>query len=90
MNTGFLKDIRKQLLIWRLVEPAYKLELTLRGYETLGVEPPAAIIEKQEKAKAEEEKRKQKEEEEMERRISVEAEREKEELEKEMESQTPE
>ena len=90
MNTGFLKDIRKQLLIWRLVEPAYKLELTLRGYETLGVEPPAGIIEKQEKAKAEEEKRKQREEEEMERRISVEAEREKEELEKEMESQTPE
>jgi hypothetical protein len=80
MNTGFLKDIRKQLLIWRLVEAAYKLDLTLRGYETLGVEPPKELIEQQVKAKDDEEKRKQREEAEMDRRISEEEEKEKAEL----------
>ena len=88
MNTGFLKDIRKQLLIWRLVEPAYKLDLTLRGYETLGVEPSQEIIEHQEKAKAEEEKRKKRGEEEMDRRISEEEEKEKAELDRKK-SETP-
>ena len=35
MNLGFLKDLRKQLLIWRLVTPEAKKRLTKEGTELL-------------------------------------------------------
>ncbi len=35
MNLGFLKDLRKQLLIWRLVTPEAKKRLTKEGNELL-------------------------------------------------------
>jgi hypothetical protein len=35
MNLGFLKDLRKQLLIWRLVTPEAKKRLTREGAERL-------------------------------------------------------
>ncbi len=35
MNLGFLKDLRKQLLIWRLVTPEAKKELSQQGEELL-------------------------------------------------------
>ncbi|MGD2175464.1 MAG: ABC transporter permease, partial [Candidatus Brocadiaceae bacterium] len=35
MNLGFLKDLRKQLLIWRLVTPEAKRRLTREGEELL-------------------------------------------------------
>jgi len=35
MNLGFLKDLRKQLLIWRLVTPEAKKRLTKEGEELL-------------------------------------------------------
>ena len=35
MNLGFLKDLRKQLLIWRLVTPDAKKRLTREGTELL-------------------------------------------------------
>ncbi len=41
MNMGFLKDLRKQLLIWRLVTPQAKERLTAEGRELLG-EPVGA------------------------------------------------
>ena len=34
-QTGFLKDLRKQLLIWRLVTPEAKKRLTKEGEELL-------------------------------------------------------
>jgi hypothetical protein len=36
MNMGFLKDLRKQLLIWRLVTPEAKRRLAQEGQELLG------------------------------------------------------
>lgn len=38
MNLGFLKDLRKQLLIWRLVTPEAKARLTEEGRALLGKE----------------------------------------------------
>ena len=35
MNLGFLKDLRKQLLIWRLVTPEAKKRLTIEGTDLL-------------------------------------------------------
>jgi hypothetical protein len=35
MNLGFLKDLRKQLLIWRLVTPEAKRRLAREGAERL-------------------------------------------------------
>ncbi|MCD6416151.1 MAG: M28 family peptidase [Planctomycetes bacterium] len=42
MNTGFLKDLRKQLLIWRLVTPEAKKRLTREGVELLERQQDAA------------------------------------------------
>ncbi|KPK65482.1 MAG: hypothetical protein AMK73_02830 [Planctomycetes bacterium SM23_32] len=39
MNMGFLKDLRKQLLIWRLVTAKAKKRLTQEGAELLGAAP---------------------------------------------------
>ena len=61
MNTGFLKDLRKQLLIWRLVEPEYKTDLTLRGYEAIGQEVPQGVLDMHQRAAEAEETRKVKE-----------------------------
>lgn len=61
MNTGFFRDLRKQLLIWRLVEAGYKRELTVRGYELLGRQPPAEVLEAHRRAEEAEESRRQRE-----------------------------
>jgi len=61
MNTGFLKDLRKQLLIWRLVEAEYKRELTERGYEAIGRPVPEEVIKLHQRAHEAEEARKQRE-----------------------------
>jgi len=42
MNLGFLKDLRKQLLIWRLVTPEAKKRLTREGTELLERQTAAA------------------------------------------------
>jgi hypothetical protein len=42
MNLGFLKDLRKQLLIWRLVTPEAKKRLTTEGAELLEQETAQA------------------------------------------------
>jgi len=42
MNLGFLKDLRKQLLIWRLVTPQAKKRLTDEGAALLRKLAPAA------------------------------------------------
>ncbi|NOZ23664.1 MAG: hypothetical protein GXP25_21525 [Planctomycetes bacterium] len=39
MNVGFLRLVRKQLLIWRLVESDYKKRLDMRGRAVLAGEP---------------------------------------------------
>ena len=36
INGGFLKDVRKQLLIWRLVDPEEKTKLHERAMQLLG------------------------------------------------------
>jgi len=41
MNLGFLKDLRKQMLIWRLVTPEAKKRLTREGEERLARKAPA-------------------------------------------------
>jgi ABC-type lipoprotein release transport system permease subunit len=61
MNTGFLKDLRKQLLIWRLVEPEYKRELTVRGYEAVGRPVPPDVLAVHQRAQEAEEGRKHRE-----------------------------
>ncbi|MFO8006833.1 MAG: FtsX-like permease family protein [Candidatus Brocadiia bacterium] len=42
MNLGFLKDLRKQLLIWRLVTPEAKKRLARQAMELLELEPAAS------------------------------------------------
>lgn len=61
MNTGFFKDLRKQLLIWRLVEASYKRELTLRGFELIGQKAPPEVLEAHQKALEAEEARRRRE-----------------------------
>jgi len=61
MNTGFLKDLRKQLLIWRLVEAEYKRELTERGYEAIGRPVPEEVLKLHQRAQEAEEARKERE-----------------------------
>jgi len=43
MNMGFLKDLRKQLLIWRLVTPEAKARLTEEARELLAEAPPVGV-----------------------------------------------